>query len=100
MRKLWRRLFIRIKDSFFKEENDICSTCKTGEYYFKLDKSELFCPMIECHRGSYCSAYEPLCNNKACSGKSKVYIKPEVIIYEFNELENYQNILNFQSIKR
>jgi len=86
MRKLWRRLFIKIKDSFFKEEKDICSTCKTGECYFKLDKRELFCPYIECHRGSYCSAYESLYNNKShfsksLSKNSKTYIKPEVIIY-------------------
>jgi len=98
MRKLWRRLFIKIKNSFFKEENNICSTCKTGEYYFKLDKKELFCPMIDCHRGSYCSEYEPRRNNKIHFDKnSKVYVKPEVMIYE---LENYQNILNCQSIKR
>jgi len=99
MRILWNRLIIFIKDSFTKETNKVCPTCKTGAYYFKLDTDEWICPLIECHRGSYCSAYEPLLTEHKSGernnyGRNRPYIKPEVMICNIGNYES--NILKFQ----
>jgi len=89
MLTLYQKLVIFIKDLFVKENIEICSTCKIGAYYFGLDKSDVFCPLIECHKGSYCSAHESLLTilqpNKI---RSRKYVKPDVIICDIG---NYKN---------
>ena len=54
------KILIYIKNLFVKKEQQICSNCKIGEYYLKIDGSELFCPHIECHTGFKCVNYKPV----------------------------------------
>gem|GEM_PF-4507608 len=52
-----KRIFIKFKSLFEKKDNHICSFCKTGAYFYKLDRSGIFCPYIECCTGSGCAGY-------------------------------------------
>ena len=50
------KIFAKI-NSLFKKKKELCSECKTGVDFLKLDEKGSFCPYIELHNGLYCKEY-------------------------------------------
>jgi len=57
MINILKRILGKFKKNTKKGNDNLCSMCKTGMYFLKLDKNEPHCPYMECHTGSKCSAY-------------------------------------------